>query len=90
MLIARRNRNRNIYINSKCVNLQELFSLLKNDDVQVIDHVSKEDITHKVLVQLLKWNESFGPQVLDSFRLNEIIREGGFSAYLKREDNDHP
>jgi polyhydroxyalkanoate synthesis regulator protein len=89
VLKAYKNRNRNIYIGSYRLNFQRLYEAVKQDDIEVLDFRTKQDITYDTLLRAICWHESFEKNNLSVAKMNEIIRAGGFVAYLKRGAN-HP
>ena len=55
MRIVKRYQNRKLYDtkNSQYVTLQQLGDIMQNDDVQVIDNKSKNDITYQTKLRVL-------------------------------------
>lgn len=90
MRLLKRYANRRLYDSStsRTVTLEEVAMLLRSgEEIKVIDNISGEDITSKVLGQtFLKLQEPNGNEPLMNFILSALIREsgGGFLTMIKK------
>jgi len=86
MKVIKRYANRRLYDSdtSKTVNLEEVAQFIQQDEeVQIIDSVTGQDITTKILSQtFLKIHETQKNEPLVNFILTALIRESGHGFFL--------
>lgn len=77
-------KNRKYYCRnfSEYINLPDIAEMLKNNDVKIVD--GDEGLTFLWIIML---NED-GAEPLSVTHLNKIIRNGGFTAYIKNLEQE--
>lgn len=94
--IIKRYQNRKLYdTHQSCyVTLEEIAQIIREDnEIQVIDNKSKNDITYQTMLQLLADQERKSTRAGDVGLLKRVIRseEGTFTGYVRfLEDGKYP